>query len=157
MRLIDKDGKQVGIVTVQEAQAMADRAGLDLVEISPNARPPVCKIIDYGKYRYQQTKRDKEQKKTHTQGKLKEVKLRPNIDEHDLRVKMNRARDFLEKGNKVKVTCMFRGREMAHPEVGARTAARFQELLEDVASVEAPPKQMGRNLSMVLAPKSKKH
>ena len=157
MRLIDKNGSQIGIVAVQEAQAMADRAGLDLVEISPNAHPPVCKIIDYGKFRYEQTKREKEQKKGSVQGKLKEVKIRPNIDEHDLNVKVNRARDFLEKGNKVKVTCMSRGREMAHPEVAARTAARFQELHAQVASVEVAPKQMGRNLSMVLAPKSKKH
>lgn len=116
VRLIGPDGNQVGVVTLSEAFKLADEHGLDLVEISPNAQPPVCKVIDYGKFRYDQTKRDRESKKAQHQIKVKEVKLKPNIDEHDFQFKLRRARQFLEKGNKVKVTCMFRGREMAHPE-----------------------------------------
>ncbi len=156
VRLIDQDGGQVGIVTIQEAMSLAEDAGLDLVEISPKAQPPVCKIIDYGKYRYHLTKKEKESKKAQQQGKLKEVKVKPNIDEHDFQTKLKRAREFIEKGNKVRVSCMFRGREMAHPEVGRRVANRFCEELSDVANVEAPPKMLGRNLALVLAPAGKK-
>ena len=152
VRLIGKDGSQVGIVSNSEAQALAAGDNLDLVEISPNAKPPVCKITDYGKYRYQQTKKDKESKKAQVQGKLKEVKMKPNIDEHDFMVKLRRAHDFIEKGHKVRVTCMFRGREMAHPEIGRRVVNRFCKELEETAFAEAVPKMMGRNLTMVLAP-----
>lgn len=156
VRLIGKDGDQVGVVSVQEAMTYADQAGLDLVEISPNAVPPVCKVIDYGKYRYQMTKKERESKKVQHQAKLKEIKVKPNIDEHDLMTKIKRAREFIEKGNKVRVTCMFRGREMAHPELGARVTSRIVEELQDIAQLEASPKQMGRNLSLVLAPQGKK-
>ena len=156
VRLIGKDGKQVGIVSISEALRIAEDAELDLVEISPNATPPVCKVIDYGKYRYQLTKKEKENKKAQHQAKLKEVKVKPNIDDHDFLTKVKHARDFLEKGNKVRLTCMFRGREMAHPEVGRRVAERFQSELEDIAQVEAPSKMMGRSLTLVLAPQGRK-
>ncbi len=156
VRLIGKDGKQVGVVTIDQAQTQAKQDGLDLVEISPNAKPPVCKVIDYGKFRYQMTKKERESKKAQHQAKLKEVKVKPNIDEHDLQVKIKRAREFIEKGNKVRVTCMFRGREMAHQELGQKVALRIAEELSDVAQTESPPKQMGRNFSLVLAPLGKK-
>ena len=156
VRLIGKDGNQVGVVAITQAQAQAKQDGLDLVEISPNANPPVCKIVDYGKLRYQITKKERESKKAQHQAKLKEVKIKPNIDEHDLQVKIKRAREFLEKGNKVRVTCMFRGREMARPELGQKVALRIAEDLSDISQTESPPKQLGRNFSMVLAPVGKK-
>lgn len=156
VRLIGKDGDQIGVVEIAEAQAQAKQDGLDLVEISPNAKPPVCKVIDYGKFRYQMTKKERENKKAQHQAKLKEVKVKPNIDEHDLQVKIKRAREFIEKGNKVRVTCMFRGREMAHPELGQKVALRIVEELSDIAQTESPPKQMGRNYSLVLAPMGRK-
>jgi len=156
VRLIGKDGSQVGVVSIKDAMKHAEQAGLDLVAISPNASPPVCKIIDYGKYRYQITKKERESKKAQHQAKLKEIKVKPNIDEHDLMTKIKRAREFIEKGNKVRVTCMFRGREMAHPELGEKVTERFVQELEDIAQIEAPPRRMGRNLSLVLAPQGKK-
>jgi translation initiation factor IF-3 len=156
VRLIGKDGSQIGVVSIKDAMMHAEQAGLDLVEISPNASPPVCKIIDYGKYRYQITKKERESKKAQHQAKLKEIKVKPNIDEHDLMTKIKHAREFIEKGNKVRVTCMFRGREMAHPELGEKVTERFVQELKDIAQVEASPKLMGRNLSLVLAPQGKK-
>ncbi len=156
VRVIGKDGGQVGVLSIQEAQALADSDKLDLVEISPNAQPPVCKIVDYGKFKYQQTKKDKENKKTQHQVKIKEIKVKPNTDEHDLQVKLKRARDFIQKNNKVRVTCMFRGREMAHPEIGRRVVQKIVDELADIATAEAFPKQMGRNLSVTLAPGVKK-
>lgn len=156
VRLIGKDGKQIGVVDLSAALSQAQQDGLDLVEISPNAKPPVCKIIDYGKYRYQITKKERESKKAQHQAKLKEIKVKPNIDEHDLQVKIKHAREFIEKGNKVKVTCMFRGREMARPELGRKVTDRIVEELQDVAQTESSPKQLGRNLSLVLAPMGKK-
>lgn len=156
VRLIDKDGKQLGIVSTPEALKIAERDQLDLVEVAATAHPPVCKIIDYGKYRYQQTKKDKESKKAQHQVKIKEIKVKPNTDEHDLQTKLRRARDFLEKGNKVRVTCTFRGREMAHPEVGERVVHKVVDALADIATAEAIPKRMGRSLSVTLAPGVKK-
>jgi len=156
VRLIGKDGKQVGVVTIEQALTQSKQDGLDLVEISPNAKPPVCKVIDYGKFRYQMTKKERESKKAQHQAKLKEVKVKPNIDEHDLQVKIKRAREFIGKGNKVRVTCMFRGREMAHQGLGQKVALRIAEELNDIAQTESPPKQMGRNFSLVLAPMGKK-
>ena len=144
------------MVSTEDAFKQAQQEGLDLVEISPNAKPPVCKIIDYGKHRYQITKKERESKKAQHQAKLKEIKVKPNIDEHDLQFKIKHAREFIEKGNKVRVTCMFRGREMARPELGRRVTDRIVQSLEDVAQTEAPPRQMGRNLSLVLAPMGKK-
>lgn len=156
VRVIDKDGKQVGILTIQQAMALAQESNLDLVEISPNANPPVCKIIDYGKFRYQQTKKEREQKKTQHQVKVKEIKVKPNTDEHDLNFKLKHAREFIEKGNMVRVTCMFRGREMAHPEVGRRIVQRIIDELSDIATPDTYPKQMGRSLSVTLMPGVKK-
>jgi translation initiation factor IF-3 len=143
-------------LTLVEALAKAEQAGLDLVEIAPSAEPPVCKIIDFGKYRYQLTKKEKEQKKSQHQVKVKEIKLKPNTDEHDLVVKLKHAKEFIAKGNKVRVTCTFRGREMLHPEFGKRIIERICEDLSDVATPESPAKMLGRNLSVVLAPGAKK-
>ena len=117
MRVIDKDGGQVGVLTLAEALAKAESVGLDLVEIAPSAEPPVCKIIDFGKYRYQLTKKEKEQKKSQHQVKVKEIKIKPNTDEHDLMTKIKHAKEFIAKGNKVRLTCIFRGREMLHTEL----------------------------------------
>lgn len=156
VRVISHTGEQVGVITLQEALAMADQEGLDLVEIVPGSNPPVCKIINFGKFRYDQTKREKESKKAQHQVKVKEVKLKPNTDDHDVETKLRHARDFLEKGNKVKMTCTFRGREMAHTEIGERMMHKFCEELEDVAMLESPIKLMGRMLIAVLAPGVKK-
>lgn len=156
VRVINRDGEQIGIMTVEEALRAADAAGLDLVEIVPTAVPPVCRIIDYGKFLYDQAKREKENKKAQHQMKVKEVKIKPNIDDNDFNTKMRHAREFLEKGDKVKVTCQFRGREMAHPEIGVALMKRVQEVLQDCASVDAPPNQMGRLLMMILSPGTKK-
>jgi translation initiation factor IF-3 len=156
VRVIDKDGAQVGVLTLSEALFKAEQSGLDLVEISPGAEPPVCKIIDYGKFRYQLTKKEKESKKSQHQVKVKELKVKPNTDEHDLQVKLKHAKEFIAKGNKVRVTCMFRGREMMHPEFGERIVQRLCEELAEVATAESPAKMMGRSLSVVLAPGGKK-
>jgi len=156
VRVIDKDGNQLGVLSVSEAIYKAELAGLDLVEISPNAEPPVCKIIDYGKYRYQQTKKEKESKKTQHQVKVKEIKLKPNTDQHDLMTKLKHAREFLTKGNKVRITCVFRGREMQHPEIGMQSVQRMIEDLADISTPETEPKLLGKNLSVVLAPGAKK-
>lgn len=156
VRVIGPTGEQVGVISVSEALAMAEKEGLDLVEVVPNSTPPVCKIIDYGKFRYDQTKREKENKKAQHQVKVKEIKLRPNIDDHDFETKSKRARQFLAKGNKVKVTCMMRGREMAHPEIGRRLVERMCEELADVSTPESPLKRMGRVLTTILAPGARK-
>ncbi len=146
----------MGVLTLAEALTKAEQAGLDLVEIAPSAEPPVCKIIDFGKYRYQLTKKEKEQKKSQHQVKVKEIKLKPNTDEHDLVVKIKHAKEFIAKGNKVRVTCVFRGREMLHPEIGKRSIERICEDLSEFASPESPAKMLGRTLSVVLAPGGKK-
>lgn len=156
VRLIDENGEQVGVVPTFEAQKRADDANLDLVEVVPTSTPPVCKILDYGKYRYDQTKREKESKKSQHQIKIKEVKLKPNIDDNDLLVKARQARDFLSKGNKVKVSCMFRGREMVHAQRGQALVQRFCDELADISTLEAPLKLMGRILQAVLAPGARK-
>lgn len=135
---------------------MSDAEGLDLVEIVPGSNPPVCKIMNFGKFRYDQTKREKESKKAQHQVKVKEIKLKPNTDDHDLETKIRHAKEFVSKGNKVKVTCTFRGREMAHPEIGEKLVQRFCASLEEMAMVESPPKMMGRMLIAVLAPGAKK-
>jgi translation initiation factor IF-3 len=156
VRVIDKDGGQLGVLSLLEALMKAEEVGLDLVEISASSDPPVCKIIDYGKLRYQQTKKEKESKKSQHQVKVKEVKLKPNTDEHDVGVKLKHAREFIIKGNKVRITCVFRGREMMHPEFGQKIVNRMCEELSDVATPESPPKMLGRSLSVVLAPGAKK-
>lgn len=149
-------GEQVGVVSFSEAIRMAEDESLDLVEVAPNVFPPVCKVMDYGKFRYDQTKKEKESKKAQHQVKIKEVKLKPHIDEHDLNTKLKKAKDFLQKGCKVKFTCTFRGRELAHPEIGEELVRRCCDFLVDVADVEAPAKRMGRMVTVVLAPAVKK-
>jgi len=156
VRLINENGEQVGVVTITEALDLAQAAELDLVEVVATSSPPVCKIINYGKFRYDQTKREKESKKAQHQVKIKEIKVKPNIDEHDLMTKVRQAREFLVKGNKVKVTCTYRGREMAHPEIGEKIVRRVCDELADVSTAEAFPKRMGRFLITVLAPGVKK-
>lgn len=156
VRVISQTGEQVGVLALYEALARAEEEGLDLVEISPGANPPVCKIMNYGKFRYDQTKREKESKKAQHQIKVKEIKLKPNIGTHDLGIKQEHAREFLIKGNKVKITCMFRGREAAHPEIGEKLMQKLCDDLEDVATPEAPLKMFGRSLIVVLAPGAKK-
>ncbi len=152
VRVIGASGEQLGVITVQEALQAANAAGLDLVEIVATSSPPVCKIIDYGKFRYDQSKREKESKKSQHQTKVKEIKINPNISIHDRDVKVRHAREFLEKGNKVKFTCTFRGREIMHPEIGQKLLQGVLQDLEEVALVEANPKLMGKILSMVLSP-----
>ena len=142
VRLIGADGEQLGIVSSREAQKIADEAGLDLVKIAPNAKPPVCKVIDYGKYRYEQARKEKDAKKKQKTVELKEIRLSPNIEANDLNTKMNAAKKFLAKGNKVKITLRFRGREMAHMNAS-----------KHVAVVEKAPKVEGRSIGMVLAEK----
>lgn len=154
--MIDQDGGQLGVLPLFEALSKAEGVGLDLVEISPSADPPVCKIIDYGKLRYQQTKKERESKKSQHQVKVKEIKMKPNTDDHDLDVKMRHAREFIAKGNKVRLTCVFRGREMMHAEIGRKAVERIIENLSDVATPESPAKMLGRSLSVVLAPGAKK-
>lgn len=156
VRVIGADGGQVGVLPIKEALLLAEQEGLDLVEIAPNADPPVCKVIDYGKYRYDQTKREKESKKSQHQIKVKEIKVKPNIDQHDFVTKLKQARQFLEKGNKVKITCSFRGREMAYPELGEKIVKNMCDQLEDIAQAESSLKMMGRSLIVVLAPGSQK-
>ncbi len=153
IRLIGSDGEQLGIMSAREAQKIADEAGLDLVKISPTAKPPVCKIIDYGKYRYELSRKEKENKKKQKTVELKEIRMSPNIDTNDLNTKATAARKFLAKGHKVKVTLRFRGREMSHIAQTRHILDDFATALEDVAVVEKPAKQEGRTLSLVLAEK----
>lgn len=153
VRVIDEDGAQLGIMPVEEALAAAEERGLDLVEVAPNARPPVVRIMDYGKYKYEQARKAREARRKQHQIQVKEVKFRPGIDEHDFEFKVRHARRFLEEGNKVKATMMFRGRQMAHPELGREVLARVAEVLEDVGRVESEPLMEGRNMTMVLAPR----
>ncbi len=156
MRLIKDDGEQVGVVSLSEALEAADQASLDLVEISPNAQPPVCKVMDYGKFLFEKSKALKEQKKKQKQIQVKEVKFRPGTDEGDYQVKLRNLRRFLESGDKAKVTIRFRGREMAHQEIGIELLNRVKADLEDIANVEAFPNRVeGRQMIMVLAPNKK--
>ena len=143
VRLIGADGEQLGIVSSREAQKIADEAGLDLVKIAPNAKPPVCKVIDYGKYRYEQARKEKDAKKKQKTVELKEIRLSPNIEANDLNTKMNAAKKFLAKGNKVKITLRFRGREMAHVQQSKHILDDFSKQLEDVATVEKAAKNIG--------------
>lgn len=150
MRLIAEDGEQVGVVSIQDAMTRAEEAGLDLVEISPNAEPPVCKILDYSKYKYEQKKKAAEARKKQKVIEVKELKFRPNIDDHDYDVKIKAARRFLESGDKVKVTLRFRGREMAHLDLGMKVMARVREELSDIAKVEMDAKVEGKQAVMIL-------
>ena len=153
VRLIGEDGEQLGIVSAKEALKIAEDAGLDLVKIAPNAKPPVCKVIDYGKYRYELARKEKDAKKKQKTVELKEIRLSPNIEANDLNTKMNAARKFLAKGDKVKITLRFRGREMAHMNNSKHILDDFAENLSDVAVVEKAPKIEGRSIGMVLAEK----
>ncbi|MBQ6133233.1 MAG: translation initiation factor IF-3 [Lachnospiraceae bacterium] len=150
VRVIGEDGEQLGIMSSREAQVIAEEAGLDLVKISPKAVPPVCKVIDYGKYRYEVARKEKEQKKKQKIAELKEIRFSPNIDTNDMNTKMNAARKFLEKGDKVKVTLRFRGREMAHMKDSKHLLDEFAEALSDVSVIEKPAKVEGRTLTLVL-------
>jgi translation initiation factor IF-3 len=156
VRVISEDGEQLGIMSSREALARAEAQGLDLVEISSSAVPPVCKIISYGKLRYHIAKKEKESKKSQHQVKIKEIKFKPNIDTHDFEVKAKHAREFLDEGNKVRLTCMFKGREMLHTELGEQLIKKMCDMLEDVATPEGTINKMGRLYTIVLAPGSKK-
>ncbi|RKX86587.1 MAG: translation initiation factor IF-3 [Spirochaetes bacterium] len=156
VRLIDEKGGQRGILPTSEALKIAKEAGLDLVEVSPNANPPVCKLLDYGKYKFDQEKRTKESKKKQKLVKLKEIRMQPKIDDHDLIFKTNHIKKFLGEGDKVKVTVRFRGRELAHTDRGEMVLNRVLELLGDDFTVEKRPHMEGRFMSMFLNPKSKK-
>ncbi|WP_394202251.1 translation initiation factor IF-3 [Shewanella waksmanii] len=155
VRLNGLDGETIGIVSIREAQDLADEAGVDLVEISPNAEPPVCRIMDYGKFLFDKAKAQKEQKKKQKQIQVKEVKFRPGTDENDYQVKLRNLKRFLDDGDKAKVTLRFRGREMAHQSLGMNLLNRIKDDLVELAVVESFPKMEGRQAVMVLAPKKK--
>ena len=154
VRLIDSDGSQVGVVPLEEARQRAMERDLDLVEVAPTARPPVCRIMDYGKYKYQENKKAREAKKKQHVIQMKELKLRSKIDEHDLQFKLRHARKFLEKHYKVKVTMVFRGREVVHKDLGERILQRVYDEVSDLAGQEGEIKMEGRNMILVLTPKS---
>lgn len=153
VRLVSEDGEQLGVMSAKDALKLASEAELDLVKIAPMAKPPVCKIIDYGKYKYEQTRKEKEAKKKQKTVELKEVRLSPNIDTNDLNTKINNAKKFISKGNKVKVTLRFRGREMAHVQKSRHILDDFAQELADIATIEKPAKMEGRSMSMVLTEK----
>ena len=156
LRVISADGEVIGIMSAAEALKIAEERNLDLVKIAPQAKPPVCKIMDYGKYRFEQTKREKEARKNQRVIEIKEIRLSLNIDKHDFETKVNHAKRFLGDGNKVKVSIRFRGREMAHPENGLVTMSNFAEACSEFSSVEKPAKLEGRSMLMFLEPKTKK-
>lgn len=153
VRLVGEDGEQLGIMSARDALKMAQEANLDLVKIAPTAKPPVCKIIDYGKYRYELTRKEKEARKKQKTTEVKEVRLSPNIDDNDLNTKANHARKFISKGDKVKVALRFRGREMAHLNTSKQILDEFYKKLQDIAVVEKPAKLEGRNMIMFLTEK----
>ena len=157
VRLVGPEGEQLGIVSIRQALAQAEEAGFDLVEIAPMAQPPVCKIMDFGKFKYQEAKRAHEAKLKQKQVQVKEVKFRPGTDENDYQIKMRNVVKFLGDGDKAKITLRFRGREMAHQEIGMRMLERIKADLEEQAMVEQFPKMEGRQLIMVLAPSRKRH
>jgi translation initiation factor IF-3 len=152
VRCIDENGEQLGIIAVEEALERAEDVGLDLVEVQPNVDPPVCKILNFGKYKYESQKRANEARKKQKIVDVKEIKFRPNIEEHDYQVKMRNMRKFIEAGDKVKVTLRFRGREMAHQEIGVQVLTRVREEMEEMTKIEAMPVMEGRQMVMVLAP-----
>ena len=153
VRVIGEDGEQLGIMSSREAMRLAEEAGVDLVKIAPTAKPPVCKIVDYGKFKYEQTRKEKEARKKQKVIDVKEIRLSPNIDTNDLNTKINAARKFLSKGDKVKVTLRFRGREMAHMQNSKHILVGFGESLSDIAVVEKEPRVEGRSMTMFLAEK----
>lgn len=155
VRLIDEDNEQVGVIDLDEARQRARNAELDLVEVSPNSEPPVCRVMDYGKWKYAQRKKEQKAKSHAKQSELKGMRLRPSIDEHDLTIKVNKARAFLEDGDKVQFTMLFRGRQMAHQGLGMKTMRNICDMLADVSKVEAFPRMQGRRMTMVLTPDRK--
>lgn len=156
LRVVSDSGEQLGIMSSVKALKLAEERGLDLVKIAPKANPPVCKIIDYGKFRFEQAKREKEAKKNQRVTEVKEIRLSLNIDTHDLNTKLTHAKKFIKAGNKIKVSIRFRGREMGHPEIGYNIMQKFSDELVEVAIVEKPAKLEGRNMLMFLAPKPEK-
>ncbi|AEF93922.1 Translation initiation factor IF-3 [Desulfotomaculum nigrificans CO-1-SRB] len=156
VRVIDADNNQLGIMSVRDALRIAEERQLDLVEVAPQAKPPVCRIMDFGKFKYEQSKREKEAKKKQRIIQVKEVKLRPRIEEHDYQVKVKHAERFLKDGDKVKATIMFRGREIVHTELGQNLLNKLAEDLKDLCTVERQPKLEGKNMIMILAPKNEK-
>jgi len=153
VRVIGEDGEQLGIMSANQARELAAQAGVDLVKIAPQAQPPVCRIVDYGKFRYEQSRKQKEAKKKQKVIEVKEIRMSPNIDTNDLNTKVSAARKFLEKGNRVKVTLRFRGREMAHMQSAKHILDEFAEALSEVATIEKEPKVEGRNMTMFLTEK----
>jgi translation initiation factor IF-3 len=151
--VISSAGEQLGIMSVDEAMAAAEADGLDLVEVAPNARPPVVRIMDYGKFKYEEARKARLARKKQHQIQIKEVKFRPGIEPHDLDFKLRHARRFLDEGNKVKATMMFRGRQMAHPEHGLEVLRKVAEILDDIGKVESQPSMEGRTMTMILAPR----
>jgi len=155
VRLIDAANEQIGVVSTDEARRIADEAGLDLVEVQPNAEPPVCRVMDFGKFKYAQKKKERGQSKAHST--LKELRVRPAIDPHDLEYRLVQGRKFLEEGHKVQVVCIFRGRQRSHPELGFRVMQRVAEALADISKVEATPRMNGPRLNMLLSRKPSGH
>ena len=153
VRVIDAKGENHGVISLEDALEIADEAGLDLVEVSPQVSPPVCKVLDYGKYKYEQQKKANEARKKQKTIDVKEIKMRPSIDEHDYQVKMKNVRKFLNHGDKVKMTIRFRGREMAHQDLGLRVLTRVREELEEIIKIEQMPRTEGRLMVMVITPK----
>lgn len=156
VRLIGQNGDQLGIKTKQEALDMARNVNLDLVLVAPNAKPPVCRIMDYGKYRYEQQKKEKEARKNQKVINVKEIRLSPSIEEHDFNTKLRNARKFLEKGDKVKASIRFRGRAITHSDLGRQVLERLAKECEDIGVIEAAPKMEGRSMFLILAPKNEK-
>jgi translation initiation factor IF-3 len=156
IRLIDEEGEQVGIVALEDARQRAEEKALDLVEVAPDARPPVVRMMDYGKYKYEEARAARDARKKQHNIQVKEVKFRPGIEEHDYEFKMRHARRFLEEGNKVKLTMMFRGRQVTHPELGLEVLERVTQDLQDIAKVESRPSFEGRQMSMVISPSKQK-
>lgn len=153
VRCIDDEGNQLGVIDTQDALALASRKGLDLVEIAADQRPPVCRIMDYGRFKYEQKKKDKESKKKQHQVQVKVVRVRPKIAEHDVMVKVRKARQFLEEGDKVQIECLFRGREMAHKDIGMDAINKVMVHLEDLAKIERPARMEGRRMIMLVCKK----
>ncbi len=152
VRVISPEGEQLGILPIERAQEIAEEQGLDLVEVAPMARPPVCRIMDYGKFKYEEQRQQREARKKQHHVQIKEVKMRPGIEDHDFDFKLRHARRFLEEGNKVKLTMMFRGRQMAHPEFGRQVLDRVSQALQDISKVESHPMMEGRSMVMMIAP-----
>ena len=153
MRVVDDEGGQLGVLTIEEARKAAEEKGLDVVEVAPDADPPVCRLMDFGKFKYEQRKKQHDAHKKHHVQKVKEIRLTPKTEEHDVDTKIRHARDFIEKGDKVMVNMFFKGREIVHQEFGRVTMEKFIKALEDITKVEKPPKLEGHRLSLTLMPK----